>query len=120
MIPRARREASDTCPIFSTFTEEAGRSLALFPLLCACSRTKLARRKHAARSLTEVLLIQVLRMLWNRSHTPATGWWQALRDPAIAAALAAIHDKPGHTWSLESLAAKAGLSRSVFAARFRE
>jgi len=76
--------------------------------------------EHAARSLTEVLLIQVLRMLWNRSHTPATGWWQALRDPAIAAALAAIHDKPGHTWSLESLAAKAGLSRSVFAARFRE
>src|SRR5215510_13039550 len=76
--------------------------------------------EHAARSLTEVLLIQVLRMLWNRSQAPGTGWWQALRDPPIAASLAAIHDKPGHPWCLESLAAHAGLSRSVFAARFRQ
>jgi transcriptional regulator GlxA family with amidase domain len=45
---------------------------------------------------------------------------QALRDPSVATALAAIHDKPEHHWSVESLAAKAGLSRAVFAARFRE
>src|SRR5215831_12195493 len=76
--------------------------------------------EHAARCLTEVLLIQVLRVVLNGCHTPTTGWWQALRDPPIAAALAAIHNKPGETWSLESLAAKAGLSRSVFAARFRK
>jgi len=74
----------------------------------------------AARFLTEVLLIQILRVLLNGPHASATGWWQALRDPPIAAALAAIHDNPGQPWSLELLAAKAGLSRSVFAARFRE
>jgi len=74
----------------------------------------------AARFLTEVLLIQILRVLLNGPHASATGWWQALRDPPIAAALAAIHDNPGQAWSLESLASKAGLSRSVFAARFRE
>jgi len=76
--------------------------------------------EQAARCLTEVLLIQVLRVVLTGRQTPAAGWWQALRDPPIAAALAAIHTKPGETWSLESLAAKAGLSRSVFAARFRK
>jgi len=59
----------------------------------------------AARFLTEVLLIQILRVLLNGPHASATGWWQALRDPPIAAALAAIHDNPGQPWSLESLAA---------------
>jgi len=74
----------------------------------------------AARFLTELLLIQILRVLLKGNRTPATGWWQAMRDPPIAAAVAAIHEKPEQAWSLESLAAKAGLSRSVFAARFRK
>src|SRR5262249_13954099 len=74
----------------------------------------------AARFLTEVLLIQVLRVVLSGRHRPATGWFRALQDPQIAAALAAIHERPQHPWSLESLAAKAGVSRSVFAARFRE
>ncbi len=69
--------------------------------------------------LTELLLIHVFRALLNGRRIPATGWLQALRDPPIASAVAAIHDRPEDPWSLESLAAKAGLSRSVFAARFR-
>jgi AraC-like DNA-binding protein len=74
----------------------------------------------AARFLTEVLLIQVLRVLVNGGGTTAKGWLEGLRDPPIASALAAIHAKPEHPWSLESLAETAGLSRAVFAARFRE
>ncbi len=74
----------------------------------------------AARFLTEVLLIQVLRVLVNGHDATAKGWLQGIRDPPIAAALAAIHTKPEHPWSLESLAVTAGLSRSVFASRFRE
>jgi transcriptional regulator GlxA family with amidase domain len=45
---------------------------------------------------------------------------QGLRDPQLGAALAAIHAEPERPWSVDSLAAKAGLSRSVFAERFGE
>ena len=87
-------------------------------LLASEVRSPLPGAELASRLLTETLLIQVFRVLLNGRHTSAKGWLQALRDPPIAAALAAIHDKPEHPWSLESLALKAGLSRAVFAARF--
>ena len=40
------------------------------------------------------------------------------RRPAIAPALKAIHDAPGDPWTVESLAARTGLSRAAFARRF--
>src|SRR5258708_7525174 len=89
-------------------------------LLSNAVRSQQPGGELAARFLTEVLLIQVLRVLVNGRGATARGWLQGIRDPPIAAALAAIHAKPGHAWSLESLAVTAGLSRSVFAARFRE
>ncbi|WP_246267003.1 AraC family transcriptional regulator [Nonomuraea typhae] len=44
---------------------------------------------------------------------------QALRHPGVAAALSAVHTRFTETWTLESLAAEAGMSRSAFAATFR-
>ena len=44
----------------------------------------------------------------------------ALSDPQLSAAIGAIHDDPAHHWTLQELAAKAGMSRSVFTQRFRE
>ena len=35
-------------------------------------------------------------------------------------ALTALHDQPQRDWTLEALAREAGLSRSIFAARFTE
>jgi AraC-like DNA-binding protein len=31
-----------------------------------------------------------------------------------------MHDEPGHPWTLETLARRAGMSRTVFALRFKE
>jgi AraC-like DNA-binding protein len=31
-----------------------------------------------------------------------------------------MHDEPGHPWTLEKLARRAGMSRTVFALRFKE
>ncbi|MBB2909391.1 AraC-like DNA-binding protein [Streptosporangium becharense] len=45
---------------------------------------------------------------------------RALRHPAISRALLAVHNRFAEPWTLESLAAEAGLSRSAFAATFRE
>ncbi|MFI6706523.1 AraC family transcriptional regulator [Nonomuraea sp. NPDC050478] len=44
----------------------------------------------------------------------------ALRHPAIAPALLAVHTRFAEPWTLAGLAAEAGLSRSAFAATFRE
>jgi AraC-like DNA-binding protein len=38
----------------------------------------------------------------------------------MSLAIASMHDDPGYPWTLESLAERVGMSRSVFALRFRE
>ncbi|MGQ0593518.1 MAG: helix-turn-helix domain-containing protein [Gammaproteobacteria bacterium] len=48
----------------------------------------------------------------------AGGWLGALRDRHIGLALAAIHQFPERDWTVASLAAQTGLSRSPFSARF--
>ena len=49
----------------------------------------------------------------------ASGLVDALRDPRLARAIAALHRDPGHGWSVAELAAVMGCSRSVFAERFQ-
>ncbi|AKT41920.1 AraC family transcriptional regulator [Chondromyces crocatus] len=69
--------------------------------------------------LADVLLVQALRMQ-ALSAGEGFGRWQALADPAIGVALRRIHTRPAEAWTVESLAASVGLSRSGFAARFHE
>jgi hypothetical protein len=47
-----------------------------------------------------------------------TGWLAGLRDPIVGRALSAIHSAPVDEWSVDSLARRAGASRSVLAERF--
>lgn len=49
----------------------------------------------------------------ERTRVPMVG------DPAIEPVLRRVHDQPGHPWTVGSLAREAGLSRSIFAERFR-
>ena len=49
----------------------------------------------------------------------ASGLVDALRDPRLARAIAALHRDPGRNWTVAALAAEAGCSRSVFAKRFQ-
>ncbi|MDL4817856.1 AraC family transcriptional regulator [Actinomadura opuntiae] len=70
-------------------------------------------------ALLEVLLLYMLRAWYeDRPADEATGWAAALRDPAVAAALRAVHDEPGRPWTVRSLACRADLSRAAFARRF--
>ncbi|MEG3193762.1 cupin domain-containing protein, partial [Lysobacter sp. D1-1-M9] len=69
--------------------------------------------------LFEVVLIQVLRQLMERQQTQV-GMLAGLAHPKLRAALAAMHGHPANEWSLESLAERAGMSRSIFATSFRE
>ncbi|WP_194238307.1 AraC family transcriptional regulator [Streptomyces spongiae] len=68
--------------------------------------------------LAEALLILVLReQAHDLSGRPGL---RALSDPLVAPAIKAMHADPGSPWSVASLAATCGLSRSAFAARFTD
>lgn len=70
-------------------------------------------------ALIDSLLLYILRAwLDDQPAAAAAGWAAALRDPAVAPALAAIHGDPSAGWTVESLAVRAGLSRAAFARRF--
>lgn len=69
-------------------------------------------------ALIDMLLLYVLRAWLDEQPGDAVGWASALRDPAITAALRQIHRHPDKPWTVEDLAATAGLSRAAFAKRF--
>jgi AraC-like DNA-binding protein len=73
-----------------------------------------------ASRLAEVLFIQVIRAHIASGPERKEGWLRAIFDRQIGSALSAIHDRVNTPWTVESLAEAAGMSRSAFAARFKE
>jgi AraC-like DNA-binding protein len=74
-----------------------------------------------ANRLAEVLFIQAIRAhVASGGDCRNHGWLRAIFDPQIGAALKAVHENVNHPWTVESLAETAGMSRSAFAARFKE
>ncbi|MGZ9809523.1 AraC family transcriptional regulator [Pseudoroseicyclus sp. H15] len=71
-----------------------------------------------AQQLACMIFIQALRLYL--SETNGTGWLFALSDKRVGAAIQAIHREPSRRWTVESLATEAGMSRSGFAAQFRQ
>jgi len=76
-------------------------------------------RQAALDRLCELLIIQLLRHLMDEDRVN-DGLLSGLADPRLAKALNAMHDEPSRDWSLERLAARAGMSRARFAVNFRE
>jgi AraC-like DNA-binding protein len=68
--------------------------------------------------LSEVMFVETLRRHVARLAPGETGWLAGLRDRVVGKALAALHGRPAHAWTLESLAGEAGSSRTVLAERF--
>lgn len=68
--------------------------------------------------LWEVILVELLRHEIAAAKSGSVGWLAALADPTLARCLSLIHDDPGRDWSVQDLAAAAGLSRSTLAERF--
>ena len=74
-----------------------------------------------ANRLAEVLFIQTLRAyIASETASGKRGWLRAIFDPQIGGALRAVHANVNNPWTVESLAEAAGMSRSAFAARFKE
>lgn len=69
--------------------------------------------------LCEVLMIQLLRYVAEQGLV-GMGLLAALAHPQISKSIVAMHTHPERPWTLEELAELAGMSRSKFAALFRD
>ena len=98
-----------------------GLQPALDLLFAETDRVRCGSRLLADR-LFEVVLIQLLR--WLIDHPGAggigTGLISGLADPRLARLLVALHAAPAAAWSLERMAAQAGMSRTAFAVAFKQ
>ena len=90
-------------------------------LFAEAARVQCGQRLLADR-LFEVLVLQLLR--WLLDHVEEAGLrgglLAGLSHPRLARVLTAIHEEPDQPWTLASMAREAGMSRSAFAATFRE
>jgi AraC-like DNA-binding protein len=73
-----------------------------------------------AQQLAYMMLVQALRLHLADGARGGVGWLFALADKQMSAAITCMHDAPGHPWTLQKLAERAGMSRSIFALRFKE
>jgi AraC family transcriptional activator of mtrCDE len=70
--------------------------------------------------LFDVLFVYIVRAWTDEGSLERRGWLSALKEPALSKAMARIHAEPAKTWTVETLAREAGLSRAAFARRFAE
>lgn len=68
--------------------------------------------------MAEALFIEALRRHMERLPPEQTGWLAGARDPIVGGALAAMHRKPYHPWTVADLAREVAASRSVLVERF--
>lgn len=74
--------------------------------------------------MAELMFVEVVRRYMENAPESAaerdTGWLAGLRDPIVAPALAAMHERPADAWTIADLARTANTSRTVLAERFTE
>ncbi|SOC40374.1 AraC family transcriptional regulator [Rhizobium subbaraonis] len=95
----------------------------ILPMLEAMEReAKGARAGFAGilARLADVVAAFIVRAWVECGCGDATGWVAALRDPRLGRVIVALHNRPGHDWTVAELADIMGASRSVFAERFLE
>jgi AraC-like DNA-binding protein len=73
-----------------------------------------------AQHLAHMMLVQALRLGQAEELSENVGWLFALADKQLAAAINAMHEDPAHRWTLGELAECAGMSRSIFALKFKK
>lgn len=94
--------------------------LSTLRLMAAESREPQPGAEAVITRLADILVIHAIRGWIAQDQNARSGWLGALRDPKIGRVIGRIHREPQRAWTLESLGAEAAMSRSAFAARFRE
>jgi len=73
-----------------------------------------------AQHLALMMLVQALRLHLADGVRGGVGWLFALADKQMSTAITAMHESPGHRWTLQELGELVGMSRSIFALKFKE
>jgi AraC-like DNA-binding protein len=71
------------------------------------------------RRLAEALFISAVRFYIEQGDLGKRGLLAAIADPQLRRALGDMHDDLARPWTVETLAARSGMSRASFAAKFR-
>lgn len=69
--------------------------------------------------LTELMFVEILRKHMLDLSADEVGWFAAVNDPVVGSALKWLHTAPLEDWSVDRLARRVGVSRTVLAARFK-
>lgn len=70
--------------------------------------------------LADIIFVQAVRTYVRSTGFQQVGWLAALSEPKLGAALRAMHEQIARAWTVDELASISGMSRSAFAAAFRE
>src|SRR4029079_10974139 len=123
-------EAGETNPLISSLPAvihikgEEGRAVpwleTTLQYLASETASALPGAETVIGHLTDIIFIQAVRAYISSAGECKKGLAKAITDPQIGQALALIHSAPQASWTVASLALRAGMSRAGFAARFRE
>ena len=81
------------------------------------SRSRPTGWQGVVERLSQILFFYVLRAHLDQDRE-RLGALAALSDPQLASVMTCIHDAPATDWTLDTLAQRAGMSRSAFVRRF--
>ena len=100
--------------------ERGGRDLLdqLVTLTVDEARRNTAGGRSVRLRLSELMFIELLRRYAAAPDPKPPGWLAGLEDAGVGRALAALHARPDHGWTVAGLARDAALSRSALAERF--
>jgi len=69
--------------------------------------------------MAEALFMESLRRYMEQLPLEVIGWLAGARDQVVGSALALMHRRPSHAWTVSELAAEVGASRSLLGERFQ-
>ncbi len=91
----------------------------LAEMLTEVSRDRRWGRQLVQNKLADSLFTMAVCEYVRRAEQPR-GLLAALTDARLSRALAAVHARPGEDWTIQAMAAQAGMSRTAFAALFTQ
>jgi AraC-like DNA-binding protein len=111
-------------PPFLHIKSRGDRTSSQLRALTRCIETELKVSRPGEQAIVtrmaEAFLLRAIRDHLLSCTNGDHGLPAILRDPSIARVLGAIHQRPEHGWTVDALAKEANLSRSGFAARFKQ
>ncbi len=84
------------------------------------SRERRAGSAAVLERASEFVFVDAARRNLDTLAPGTAGWLGALRDRHVGRAIALMHDRPAHDWSVEALGREVGIARSALHGRFVE